>query len=176
MASWAWEIIPRTPAGRVVVISAGRDLLAVEMGLASPGEARRLVEKHFPQAAPVEGESEAGLQLREYFAGRRRRFDLRPVLDGLPPFHKAALGACSEIPFGEVRTYADIAAATGSPRAARAVGQAMRRNPTPIVIPCHRVVAACRIGGFSAHGGIRAKRALLAFEGAWSPAVGGAAR
>ncbi len=174
MAHWVWEIIPRTPAGPVVAVSADRDLLSVKIGLASPGEARRLVQKHFPQAEPVKDQSEAGRQLREYFAGVRREFDLRPVLDGLPLFYKAALGVCAEIPFGNVRTYADIAAAAGSPRAARAVGQAAKHNPTPIVIPCHRIVAARGIGGFSAAGGVRIKHALLAFEAGRSPGGDGA--
>ena len=85
-------------------------------------------------------------------------------LDGLPPFTRRVLEACRTIPFGETRSYRELAAMAGNPRAAQAVGQALARNPTPVVIPCHRVIGADgQLAGFT--GGLTWKRALLAHEG-----------
>lgn len=102
-------------------------------------------------------------QLSDYFAGRRRSFDLSLDLRG-SPFQLRAWAALREIPFGTTRSYADQARAMGSPRAFRAVGSANGANPVPIVVPCHRVVASNgSLGGYSA--GLAIKRALLALEG-----------
>lgn len=103
-------------------------------------------------------------QLAEYFEGTRRVFDL-PVAfpDGL---HGAAMRAMTAIPFGETRTYGDLAKALGVPP--QAVGQACGANPVPILVPCHRVLSATGLGGFSAPGGIETKVALLRHEGAAS--------
>ena len=82
-------------------------------------------------------------------------------------FEAAVLGAARRIPRGSTRTYGDLAAELGDPRAAQAVGQALGRNPWPIVVPCHRITAAAgRAGGFSAHGGTATKLRLLEIEGA----------
>ena len=90
------------------------------------------------------------------------RFKLPLDLSAFPAFTAAVLRAASRIPYGQVRTYAQLACLVGRPRAARAVGQAMKRNPIPIVIPCHRVVAANGLGGYSA--GLHWKRRLLHLE------------
>jgi methylated-DNA-[protein]-cysteine S-methyltransferase len=96
--------------------------------------------------------------------------DLSTVLldmDGVPPFHRRVYEVARTIPPGATLSYGDIAARAGAPGAARAVGQALGRNPFPIVVPCHRVLAAGgKIGGFSAPGGIRTKLRMLAIEGA----------
>lgn len=85
-----------------------------------------------------------------------------------PPFYQKVWKACAKIPRGEVRTYGWLARHIGRPKASRAVGQALARNPFAPIIPCHRVVGADgRLVGFSAPGGIRAKRRLLKKEGAW---------
>ncbi|HEY3672281.1 MAG TPA: methylated-DNA--[protein]-cysteine S-methyltransferase [Acidimicrobiia bacterium] len=87
-------------------------------------------------------------------------------LDALPPFRRKVLEVVRTIPAGETLSYGDVATAVGSPGAARAVGQALGRNPFPIVIPCHRVLAAGgRIGGFTAAGGASVKAKMLAAEG-----------
>ncbi|WP_375392265.1 methylated-DNA--[protein]-cysteine S-methyltransferase [uncultured Sphingomonas sp.] len=83
----------------------------------------------------------AATQLREYFTGGRRTFDLPLALVGTP-FQQAVWRALLAIPFGETRSYADIACALGRPTATRAVGAANGRNPLPIVAPCHRVIGA----------------------------------
>jgi O-6-methylguanine DNA methyltransferase len=83
-----------------------------------------------------------------------------------PPFYQAVWKACTEIPKGQVRTYGWIARRIGKPKAARAVGQALGRNPFAPTVPCHRVVGADgRLTGFSAPGGVAAKRRLLIKEG-----------
>ena len=87
-------------------------------------------------------------------------------LDGVPPFHREVFDAARTIGWGETVSYGALARRIGSPGAARAVGQALSRNPVPIIIPCHRVLASGqRMGGFSAHGGTRTKARLLALEG-----------
>jgi methylated-DNA-[protein]-cysteine S-methyltransferase len=109
-------------------------------------------------------------QLRAYFAGERRAFDIRVDLSGISPFQRDVLMAAASIPAGEVVSYGEIARRIGRPGGSRAVGQALGHNPIPIVIPCHRVIAAGgQIGGYG--GGLARKRRLLRLEGA--RAVGG---
>ncbi len=86
---------------------------------------------------------------------------------GIPAFHQAVYEAARTIPTGTTLTYGQVAVLAGAPGAARAVGSALRRNPFPLIVPCHRVVAAGGIGGFSAQGGITTKRRLLALERVW---------
>jgi methylated-DNA-[protein]-cysteine S-methyltransferase len=88
-------------------------------------------------------------------------------MDGVPEFHRRVYAAVSTIPPGATLSYGEIAARLGAPGAARAVGQALGQNPFPIIVPCHRVLAAGgKIGGFSAHGGVATKLRMLAIEGA----------
>jgi methylated-DNA-[protein]-cysteine S-methyltransferase len=92
--------------------------------------------------------------------------DIPLELDGLPPFRRRVYEVVRTIPPGETMSYGEVAAAAGSPGAARAVGQAMARNPFPLIIPCHRVLAAGgKIGGFTASGGTDTKLRMLAIEG-----------
>jgi methylated-DNA-[protein]-cysteine S-methyltransferase len=91
------------------------------------------------------------------------RLDLTQV----PPFHRSVYAVVRNIAPGRTRTYGEVAALCGEPHAARAVGQAMARNPFPIIVPCHRVLAAGgKSGGFSANGGVTTKLRMLAIEGA----------
>lgn len=87
-------------------------------------------------------------------------------MKGYPAFYQKVWRACAAIPKGETRTYGWIAKKVGKPGAARAVGQALGKNPFAPVVPCHRVVAAGSLGGFSAKGGVAAKARLLRKEGA----------
>jgi O-6-methylguanine DNA methyltransferase len=103
-------------------------------------------------------------QLAEYFAGARQVFDL--PLDYGAGFHEGVRRAMAAIPFGETRTYGDLAKELGAP--AQAIGQACGANPVPILIPCHRVLAANGLGGYSGAGGVETKVALLKLEGAAS--------
>ncbi len=103
-------------------------------------------------------------ELEEYFAGTRRQFDLPLDLQGTE-FEMRCWRALLEIPYGETRSYGDIARAVGSPKAFRAVGLANRNNPVAIVVPCHRVVGAN--GGLTGYGGgLDVKEKLLRLEGA----------
>ena len=105
---------------------------------------------------------EAERQLADYFAGARRDFDV--PLAYPPGFQGRVMQAMSAIPFGETRTYGDLARDLGAP--AQAIGQACGANPLPILVPCHRVLGAAGLGGFSAPGGVETKVALLRLEGA----------
>jgi methylated-DNA-[protein]-cysteine S-methyltransferase len=103
---------------------------------------RRLLEGHAPDLSNIP-------------------LDLRKV----PPFHRKVYAAARRIPPGKTMSYAELAEAAGSPRGSRAVGQAMARNPFPILVPCHRVLASRgKLGGFSGAGGLDTKRLLLSIE------------
>ncbi len=104
----------------------------------------------------------ASKQLLEYFRGKRKSFDFKIDLRKTGFYRKALLQGVSKIPYGETRSYGDIAKKVGSPRAARAVGTANSTNPLPFVIPCHRVVASNGLGGYG--GGLPMKRKLLRLE------------
>ena len=125
-----------------------------------------------PDAEPIppvacERLEEVRRQLVEYFAGQRRVFDL-PLAAAGTPFQQAVWRQLQEIPFGEVRSYGEIARAIGQPAASRAVGAANGANPIPVVIPCHRVIGADgSLTGFG--GGLDWKVGLLELEGAWPP-------
>ncbi len=140
----------RTPLGMLRLEGDGRGLTAVEFCRARQRGA----------ATPLL--LEAVRQLAEYFSGERRAFHLPLAPEGTS-FQQAVWKALLSIPYGETRTYGDVARAIGRPGAARAVGQACHRNPIGIVIPCHRVVGARgALGGYA--GGVRLKRKLLALE------------
>jgi len=142
------------------------------------GDERALRELHLPgrhrrphewtrATAPF---TRAVEQLEEYFAGERTAFDL-PLAARGPAFHRAVWACLTRIPYGETRSYGQIARELGRPEHARAVGGANARNPLPIVVPCHRVVGSDgSLIGYG--GGLEAKRALLALEqGGWQQAL-----
>ncbi|HEY0414976.1 MAG TPA: methylated-DNA--[protein]-cysteine S-methyltransferase [Gaiellaceae bacterium] len=106
-------------------------------------------------------------ELDEYFEGRRREFDL-PVDLRVAPFHEEVLHELARVPYGATDTYGALAARVGRPRAARAIGTVMNRNPIPIVLPCHRIVGSNgSLSGYA--GGLDVKRHLLRLEGAMLP-------
>lgn len=105
---------------------------------------------------------EAAAQLRDYFSGRRRGFNL-PLDPHGTEFQRRVWTALAEIPYGETRSYRDIAVAVGLPRAVRAVGAANGRNPLPLLVPCHRVIGVDgKLVGYA--GGLRLKKLLLELE------------
>lgn len=119
------------------------------------------------RADPAEGSDlldEAIAQLAAYFDGRLEQFDLPLAFGG--GFQERVGRAMAAIPYGRTRSYGDLARDLAAP--AQAIGQACGANPIPILIPCHRVVAAKGLGGFSAKGGVETKVALLRLEGAAS--------
>jgi methylated-DNA-[protein]-cysteine S-methyltransferase len=104
-------------------------------------------------------------QLDEYFERKRRTFDVAVDLSALPGFQRLVLDELQRVPYGATNTYGGLAARIGRPRAARAVGGALNRNPVPIVVPCHRIVGASgSLVGYA--GGLARKEKLLTLEGA----------
>jgi len=121
-----------------------------------------------PEITATNADRAVARQLDDWFAGRRHAFDLPLDLSEVDGFRRTVLETLAEeVPWGEVVSYGELAVLSGRPRAARAVGSAMRNNPIPFVIPCHRVVAAGnRIGGYGGgRNAVALKRALLAREG-----------
>lgn len=107
-------------------------------------------------------------KIRKHLQGAIQDFRSVPLdLENIEPFFRQIYEATRQIPAGQTRTYGEIAKAVGQPTAAQEVGQAMAKNPVPIIVPCHRVSAAGgKLGGFSAPGGPATKAKLLAIEGA----------
>lgn len=116
------------------------------------------------RGAPVGGEAVEALR-RHLRTGREDLSGIPVDLSGLPGFTRAVLAETRRIPPGATRAYGEVAAALGRPGSARAVGQALARNPVPLLVPCHRVVSRQgRLTGFSAPGGLERKRRLLELE------------
>lgn len=100
-----------------------------------------------------------------YFEGKPARFDTPLALDNLPPFFRKVLAACKKIPSGQTVSYSQLARMAGKPSAGRAVGNALARNPVPLIIPCHRVIRSDHsFGKFSAPGGTHLKKRMIALE------------
>jgi methylated-DNA-[protein]-cysteine S-methyltransferase len=151
----------RSPVGVLTLIASGDGLAAILWENDRPGRVRLDVVAEDPKH-PVLVETER--QLAEYFAGRRKAFDLTLDFAGTE-FQKKVWRALLTIPFGETRTYAQIAKQVGDPKAVRAVGAANGRNPISIVAPCHRVIGSNgKLTGFA--GGLDVKAQLLRLEGA----------
>jgi O-6-methylguanine DNA methyltransferase len=161
------------PIGRIWLAASDRGLVRISLGGLSEAEFAAELNRMRPVARLVKDAASppmaaARRELLEYFSGARTAFTLSVDLEGLTPFQKKVLGSTGRIPPGRVATYGRLAAAVGRPGGARAVGGALRANPVPIVIPCHRVVASGGLGGFTVRGCSEAldiKRKLLALEG-----------
>jgi methylated-DNA-[protein]-cysteine S-methyltransferase len=122
-------------------------------------------------SGPPDGIASVVERVRLHLAGELQDFrDVPVVLDGLQEFARRVLELTRQIPAGKTRTYGEIAKDLGQPHAAQAVGQALGANPIPLIIPCHRVLAAgFKLGGFSAPGGRSTKERLLEIERAQYP-------
>ncbi|MGE3302065.1 MAG: methylated-DNA--[protein]-cysteine S-methyltransferase [Hyphomonadaceae bacterium] len=146
-----------SPVGPISLVSNGEALVALAFEQRKPIRAL--------DAAKTGGDSvidRVRRQLDLYFAGELTRFDVALAPEGTP-FQKRVWAALSAIPYGVTRSYADIAATIGAPKAVRAVGGANGRNPIAIIVPCHRVIGASgALTGFA--GGVERKRFLLALE------------
>lgn len=148
---------------------AWRDGMVV--GTALPGSSRAWLARRFPGAVETQPppEIQAAMdQITDLLAGGHPDLSGIPLaLDTVPAFNRRAYELARRIPPGKTTTYGDLAHALGEPGAAQAVGQAMGANPFPIIVPCHRVLAAGgKPGGFSAPGGVETKRRMLVIEGA----------
>jgi methylated-DNA-[protein]-cysteine S-methyltransferase len=162
-----------TAIGHCGIAWGERGVVAVCLPEGSPGTTRARLRARYDA-----GETEPPPAIADAISGivallRGEPRDLAGVpleLDGVPEFHRRVYDLTRAIPPGATLTYGEVATRLGMPGSAQAVGQALGRNPIPIVVPCHRVLAAGgRMGGFSAPGGVDTKRRMLLIEGA--PAV-----
>lgn len=151
----------------VHLASSERGLIAVAYNISTEEFLMQLVAERQPASlSDKDGLATARAQLREYLCGARTQFSLPLDLNHITDFQRLVLKTVECVPYGVTRSYGEIAAQIGRPRAARAVGQANSRNPLPMVIPCHRVIAADgSLGGYSGAGGLRTKLRLLRLEG-----------
>ena len=155
-----------SPVGPLLVAVSDRGLASISYDTSPEEKLERLARIAGPRVLRAPRSiSETRRELDEYFAGRRRTFDLGLDLRGLPPFTLDVLEELARIPYGRTTTYGALAAGVGRPRAARAVGTVMNRNRIPIVLPCHRVVGSTgSLVGYA--GGLDRKAQLLELEGA----------
>lgn len=153
------------PFGPVVIAESDDGVVAVELGAPSADAACRRIEARLGSVRWKRAKrSAAREQIGEYLAGDRREFDVQLDLSTVAGFRREVLLALQRVRFGKLLSYGDLAASVGRPGAARAVGGAMAQNPIPILVPCHRVIAADgSLGGFS--GGLHVKRWLHRHEG-----------
>jgi methylated-DNA-[protein]-cysteine S-methyltransferase len=160
-----------TAIGRCGIAWGPHGIVALQLPEATPAATRGRVLRRCPEAVDAEPPD----LVREAIAGivallHGEPCDLGSIdldMGGVPEFHRRVYTVARAIPAGRTLTYGEVAARLGEPGAARAVGQALGRNPFAIIVPCHRVVAAGGgLGGFSANGGAATKRRILAIEGA----------
>jgi methylated-DNA-[protein]-cysteine S-methyltransferase len=158
-----------TAAGICAVAWGPAGIVRFQLPLREPAAVERAIRRRVPAAAPGEPDPALVAAVRGYFDGARVEFDGFAVDPGpQEPFAARIHAAVRALRWGETTSYGALARALGGgPEAAREVGAAMARNPVPLIVPCHRVLAAGgRIGGFSAPGGAATKRRMLALEGA----------
>ena len=163
-----------TPIGACGIAWGDRGIVGVRLPEASEAMARARLRRDFPdttESAPPPEVQRAVEGIVALLGGEARdlssvELDMRQV----PPFHRRVYEVARTIPPGATLSYGEIAGRLGEPGAARDVGAALGQNPFPIVVPCHRVLAAHgKLGGFSAHGGVRTKLRLLSIEGVQAP-------
>jgi len=152
-------VLPSSPLGSII-------LKASPLGLTGLDIVKRPPEANLANTRSAVLR-EAAQQLIAYFDGLLHQFDLPVDWSAIPDFQEQVLRFTLKIPYGETRTYGEIARFLNKPNGSRAVGNALASNPIPIIIPCHRVIGADNsLRGFSAPGGVSAKAWLLALEGA----------
>jgi len=166
----AYDVVD-SPIGPLLVGATPRGLCRISFDAEGEPNAEldQLARLFGPRVLRVPGRLDAARrQLEDYFEGRRRTFELEVDLTGVPAFQQEVLRELALVPYAETATYGGLAQRVGRPRAARAVGGALNRNPVPIVLPCHRIVGASgSLVGYG--GGLERKRALLDLEGAGVP-------
>lgn len=151
--------LPDTPLGTLLITESPAGLARIEFY----ENLDPVVENGLPISPLL---SLAMDQIRDYLDGRRQNFDLPIDWKQLPPFQARVLRSAARIPYGQTRTYGDLALDVGQPGASRAVGVALGKNPLPIVIPCHRVMGSQgKLQGYSAPDGLNKKIWLLKLEG-----------
>jgi methylated-DNA-[protein]-cysteine S-methyltransferase len=161
----AYDVVD-SPLGPLFVAVSDRGLVRISFDAEPEAEEERLARgfgaRVLRSPRPLD---EARRELDDYFGGRRERFELPLDLRPVTGFNRTVLDELARVPYGELTTYGSLAARAGRPKAARAVGMVMNRNPIPIVLPCHRVVGASgSLVGYG--GGLGRKEQLLRLEGA----------
>jgi methylated-DNA-[protein]-cysteine S-methyltransferase len=163
-----YDRIDETPLGPVWVAAGPRGLVAVEYNGSEENFRRylaRVAKGNLQRSA--ERVAELKTQVLAYLTGRASRFQMDVDLSGITDFQRRVLEETRKVPRGQVSTYAEIARRIGNPKAVRAVGQALRHNPVPIVVPCHRVIASDgSLGGYGGELRSQRKMQLLRLEGA----------
>jgi len=162
----AYDVLRDTPIGDLLVGVTDHGVCRIHFDADPERQLESLARQYGPRvlraSKPVD---RVRRQLDEYFAGRRRDFEVDWDIRALPAYNRRVLEELARVEYGRTTTYGALAARTGNPRAARAVGTIMNRNPIPIVLPCHRVVGANgRLTGYA--GGLDRKERLLRLEGA----------
>jgi methylated-DNA-[protein]-cysteine S-methyltransferase len=154
--------VAESPIGDLLVAATDRGVCRIAFN--ADAAADRLAERFGRRVLRVPARlDETRRQLDEYFDGRRHEFELEPDVRLLPDFQQHVLAELARVPYGQVTTYGALATRIGAPRAARAVGGALNRNPIPIVLPCHRVIGANgSLTGYA--GGLEIKQQLLELE------------
>jgi methylated-DNA-[protein]-cysteine S-methyltransferase len=162
----AYDVLPETPVGPLLIGVTDRGVCRISFDPEPEHHLELLARTFGPRvlrsAKPVD---RVRRELDEYFEGRRREFAIEPDVRGVSEYYRRVLSELTRVEYGHTTTYGALAALTGNPRAARAVGTVMNRNPIPIVLPCHRVVGAS--GSLTGYGGgLDKKEHLLRLEGA----------
>jgi methylated-DNA-[protein]-cysteine S-methyltransferase len=160
-----------TAIGRCGIAWSGQGIVGVQLPERSDRQTRARLLRRFPDMQETQPPSHVQRAIGGIVALLEGQpSDLSPIaldMDGVPPFHRRIYEVARAIAPGATRSYGDIAAQLGEPGEARTVGEALAQNPFPIIVPCHRVLAAGgKVGGFSANGGIATKLRLLSIEGA----------
>ncbi len=163
-----------TAIGQCGIAWSGRGVAGVQLPEVREIETRARVLRRFPgarEALPPPDAQRALDGIVALLCGEASELHTVVLdMDGVPPFHRRVYDVARTIPPGATLSYGGVAARLGAPGSARAVGQALGQNAFPLIVPCHRVLAAGgKIGGFSANGGIRTKLRLLSIEGAQVP-------
>ena len=161
----AYDLVD-SPIGSLLVATSPRGLCRISYDADPEREVEQLAGafgiRVLRSPKPIDA---ARRELDEYFEGKRHSFDLPVDVALLADFNRRVLRELARVPYGEVVTYGELAARAARPRAARAVGMVMNRNPLPIVLPCHRVIGANgKLTGYA--GGLERKETLLRLEGA----------
>jgi methylated-DNA-[protein]-cysteine S-methyltransferase len=161
-----YDILKSEKLGNILIAATDVGLLKIEFPVV--GDTPRALFRKIESEAKVRRDrsklKDVARQLREFFQGRRRSFEVKFDLHKSTAFSRRVLLKTSKIRYGRTVTYGELARRCGCPGGARAIGQVMAKNPLPIIIPCHRVLASDgKLGGYS--GGLKYKRILLDLEG-----------
>jgi len=155
-----------TPMGRVYIALSHRGLCRVSTDSASLEQFAQEVEEFYPNKTVIFDNKkirDIRKKITEYFSYKRRKFNIEVDLSRFTEFQKKVLRTCLKLDFGEAVSYGELARRSGNPKAGRAVGNVMSKNPIALIIPCHRVIAASgKIGGYT--GGLQKKWFLLRHE------------